>query len=237
MFAERISNYDSAASIGSKLRAKRVAPLLRMIDAVFDEHGTVNIVDIGGTERYWGIVPKTYLEERNVYITIVNLPAAAMPTDHGRFKFIGGDACDLAFLPDKSFHIAHSNSVVEHVGDWRRMVEFAKELTRVAERYFVQTPNYWFPIEPHCMTPFFHWLPKPARIWLVSHWRLGHWKRAGSIDEAVRIVESARLLNRKMFQELFRDAAVLTERLLLLPKSFIAIQEQVAGGGPDKKST
>jgi hypothetical protein len=219
------SNYDSQKSVGSKLRAKRIAPLLEMIEATFNEHGSVNVIDLGGTEKYWGIVPRQYLDEHNVNITIVNLPGTLKPKDHGPFKFVEADACDLAGFDDKSFHIAHSNSVVEHVGDWKRMVQFAKELSRVSQRCFVQTPNYWFPIEPHCMTPIFHWLPKSIRIWLVLHFQLGHWRKAASVDEAVQIVESARLLNRKMFQELFRDAHVLTERFFWLPNSFIAIKK------------
>lgn len=220
--AKLVANYDSPKSTGSRLRAKRIAPLLQMIEAVSTEHGSVDVIDIGGTENYWGIVPGQYLAEHNVKITIVNFFNNETPNNHGPFKFIEADGCDLVDFDDKSFHIAHSNSVVEHVGDWARMVKFAKELSRVSKEYFVQTPNYWFPIEPHCMTPFFHWLPRPLRIWLVSHFQLGHWRKAASIDEAVRIVESARLLNRKMFQELFKDAHVTTERFFWLPKSFIA---------------
>jgi hypothetical protein len=63
------------------------------------------------------------------------------------------------------------------------------------------------------------------RVWLVAHFRLGHWRRAASTDEAVRIVESARLLSKNMLQELFRDADIVTERFLGLPKSHIAIRE------------
>ena len=166
-------SYANQKSLGSKLRAKRIAPLLEMVKDVFNEHGAVNIIDIGGTEGYWNIVPRQYLDEHNVKITIVNLPGTVMPKDHGPFKFVGADGCDLAGFSDRSFHIAHSNSVVEHVGDWGRMVQFAKELSRVSSKYFVQTPNYWFPIDPHCMMPFFHWLPKPIRIWLVLRFQLG----------------------------------------------------------------
>jgi hypothetical protein len=224
ILAKRFANYDNEKSYGSKLRAKRIAPLLEIIEAVSNKHSSVNVIDIGGTEQYWGIVPKEYLDDHNVKITIVNLPETVMPKDHGPFTFLESDGCDLACFDDRSFHIAHSNSVLEHVGDWERMVQFAKELARVSQVYFVQTPNYWFPIEPHCMTPFFHWLPKPIRIWLVSHFQLGHWRKAVSIDKAVRIVESARLLNRKMFRELFKDAHVLTERFFWVPKSFTAMR-------------
>jgi len=80
--------------------------------------------------------------------------------DHGPFKFFEADGCNLAAFADHSFDIAHSNSVLEHVGSWARMVQFAKEVSRVSEKYFVQTPNYWFPIEPHFVTPFFQWFPK-----------------------------------------------------------------------------
>jgi 2-polyprenyl-3-methyl-5-hydroxy-6-metoxy-1,4-benzoquinol methylase len=219
-----LTDYEDTRSLGARFRARRAGPLLHMIDALFLEHGFVSIVDVGGTEAYWKIVPERFLEDRKVHITIVNLPGALRATDHGRFTFITGDGCDLAFLGDRSFHIAHSNSVVEHVGDWARMVRLATELTRLSSRTFVQTPNYWFPVEPHCMTPFFHWLPKPLRVWLVRHFRLGHWAKATSTDEAVRLVESARLLNRAMLQELFKDAHIVTERFVGLPKSLIAIR-------------
>ena len=224
--AKRLSNYDSQKSIGSKLRARRIVPLKEMIEESFHENGSVSIIDVGGTESYWGILPRQYIDEYKVTITIANLPGITMQTDHGPFRFIEADGCDLSEFRDFSFNIAHSNSVLEHVGDWGCMVKFANEISRVSEKYFVQTPNYWFPIEPHFMTPFFHWLPKPTRLWLVSHFKLGSWKSATSIDEAVRMVESARLLNKKMLQGLFPNANIFVEKLFFLPKSFIAIKHQ-----------
>ena len=120
--------------------------------------------------------------------------------------------------------MAHSNSVVEHVGDWGRMCAFASEVRRVALSYFVQTPNYWFPIEPHAMTPVFHWLPKPVRVALVMRFQLGHWHRQPTVDAAVRRVDSARLLTRPMVAELFDDADIVAERLGFLTKSWIAVR-------------
>lgn len=224
--AEWFENYDSKESPGAKLRAKRIAPLLQMIESIYEKKGSVSIIDLGGTKQYWGIVSNQYLVEHNVTITIVNLSDNIASENQGVFKFVEGDACKLNHFQDKSFDIAHSNSVVEHVGDWVRMIKFAEELKRVSRLYFCQTPNYWFPIEPHCLTPFFHWIPKPTRLWLVGRFQLGHWDKASSISDAVYIVESARLLNRKMFRALFSDADIVTERYFCLPKSFIAIKSK-----------
>lgn len=225
VLAKRVSNYDDQNSVGSKLRAKRIAPLLEMIKEVFDAHGEVSIIDIGGSEQYWGIVPLKYLTDHNVQITVVNLRGSRLPPDHGPFTFVESDGCDLARFSDKSFHIAHSNSVLEHVGDWSRQVQFANELQRVSQSYFVQTPNYWFPIEPHFMTPFFHWLPAPFRMWLVTHFKLGQFEMAESVGDAVLLTEHARLVTNDMFSYLFKDARILTERYFGLPKSFIALKK------------
>jgi hypothetical protein len=222
--AKAVEAYDNPNSVGSIMRRKRIAPFLDMVEALFIENGNVRILDVGGTETYWNIVPKDFLDDHKVVITILNLPGQAMPADHGPFIFLAADGCDLSEFGDNSFHIGHSNSVVEHVGDWKRMVLFAREISRVSQRLFVQTPNFWFPIEPHCMFPFFHWLPKPVQIWLVLHFELGHWEKASTVDKAVGIVESARLVDKVMFQELFTDAHIQIERFFGLPKSFIAIR-------------
>lgn len=59
--ARSLTNYDNPKSFGSRLRARRIAPLMEMIESVFREHGHVDIIDIGGTERYWNILPQAYL--------------------------------------------------------------------------------------------------------------------------------------------------------------------------------
>jgi hypothetical protein len=214
-------------ALGNRLRSKRIAPLLEMIDDVFARKGSVRIIDVGGTADYWNLVPAEFLDSRNVHITIVNFPGGARgEAATKRITHEYGDGCDLVAYRDKEFDISHSNSVLEHVGTWSKMSMFAKELSRVAEQYFVQTPNFWFPIEPHFMVPFFHWLPEPTRVWILRRFTLGgRWRLgANSIDEAVRLAESARLLSRAMFAELFGDAEIRAERFMLLTKSFVAIR-------------
>ena len=73
--------------------------------------------------------------------------------------WIFADGCRLPF-PDKSFDVVFSNSVIEHLGDPRKHEQYAREIARVGVRYFVQTPNRWFPIEPHLLTPLVHFLPR-----------------------------------------------------------------------------
>jgi hypothetical protein len=221
----RLLDIQSPSSIRSRIRRKRIRPLLEMIAAVHAENNTVNIVDLGGTKSYWKILPTPILEGCNVNITIVNLThgIASQPEPH--FKFLYADACNLDNITDSVFDIVHSNSVIEHVGSWERMEAFAQQVRRLAPRYFIQTPNFWFPIEPHCMTPVFHWLPLPLRVSIIMQRRLGHWPKAPSEREAVRIVQSARLLDRRLFRALFPDGSIRTERFMFLPKSFIAIRE------------
>lgn len=226
--ARKIADYDNPASLGARLRARRSGPLLGLIRQVADEGRGVRILDVGGRRAYWNIVPEGILRENGVEVTIANVSGESGPPEDG-FRYLEADGCDLSQLEDDSFHIAHSNSVIEHVGGWDRMRRFAGEIARVAPRYFVQTPNFWFPVEPHCMTPFFHWLPRPTRRWLVTRFSLGWWPRAASMGEAFRILDSARLLDRKMMAALFPEAEILTERFLLMPKSLLAVKGLTEG--------
>lgn len=223
--AKKIVNYKNPKSIGSKLRAKRIKPFVALFDQYHKKYGYVNIVDLGGTRTYWGIISDEILSKYNVTITLVNISFSQQSVDEERFKYVEGDCCHLNMFDDNSFHIAHSNSVVEHVGDWNNMILFSKEVLRIAPAYYIQTPNFWFPIEPHCMIPFFHWLPRQVRIFLVLKLNIGNWIKQDSVDSAVRIVDSAQLLNKRMFRALFSEANHSTERFLLMPKSLIAIRK------------
>ena len=224
--AEKTFDYRRKGASGSRFRERRIGPLLEMVDAAFEARGEVKLLDVGGTRAYWNIVSDSYFDERNVSVTLVNLPGDHASTSEGRFTFVPGDACDLAEFDDGAFDVVHSNSVVEHVGDWSKMTTYATEIARVGEAYFVQAPNFWFPIEPHAMTPFLHWLPKPLRVRLVMRFGLGHWRRQPDVASAVKRVDSARLLSGQMFRALFPDAEIRPERFGPLTKSWIAVKRQ-----------
>lgn len=229
--AKYLTNYHSdKKTFAKEFRKKRIRPFMRMIEKVFREKGSVSILDIGGTRQYWKIVGDDFLSHHNVTITVVNLPEEIQPKEDELFKFVLGDATgDLWSVLDKTaFDLIHSNSVIEHVGDWSKMTRFARNIAEFQGGYFVQTPNFWFPVEPHCMTLFFHWLPKPTRVALVCWRSLGHWRRAKTVSEAVYMVETVRLLSRSMFFALFPDADIVPEKFLFLNKSFVAIRDGVS---------
>ncbi len=209
-----------AHSISQYMRKRRSIHLAQLIQSVFDAKGSVSIIDIGGEPDYWSQFSQNFLEDRAVAITIVNVKK--LGENNGIFSFEEGDGCALRYA-DSTFDIAHSNSVIEHVGSWDMMRAFAKETQRLAPAYYVQTPSFWFPIEPHFLLPGFHWLPRSARMVLVQRFACGYHQRCTSTSEAAHLVDSASLLSKRQMECLFRDAVILHERLVLT-KSFMAIR-------------
>lgn len=225
--AKKLIDYDSEKSYAFQLRRKRAERIRLLINSCYEKHQKVSIIDIGGTKTYWNILPKSYLSEKNVRITVVNLPSGELlPENDEIFSFAQGDGCYLTAFSEKSFHIAHSNSVIEHVGSWENMQLFSKEIKRVAEQYYLQTPNYWFPVEPHFMTPFFHWFPKSFRAKLLMLFKLGWYPKANSLKNAIGMVETCNLLSRKDLKKLFPNADFYTEKIGFLNKSFVLIDQK-----------
>jgi hypothetical protein len=58
---------------------------------------------------------------------------------------------------DRSFDIATSNAVLEHVGSEAAQAAFVAELTRVARCTFISVPHRLFPLEHHTGIPMLHW--------------------------------------------------------------------------------
>ncbi len=123
-------------------------------------------------------------------------------------SFVRADAAEHLPFDDGAFDLAYASSVVEHVAPARR-ARFASELRRVARGWYVQTPAWSFPVEPHALLPFAHWLPARLRR---PYWRLGV---AGGWEEI-------ELLRRAELERLFGPAVA--ERLGPLVKSWIAVR-------------
>ena len=137
-------------------RAKRLKRFVEMADSILKRQETCRVIDLGGNRDYWLDLEPVWAG-RKLSFVLVNLQPERL--DDPRFEAIQGDCRDMSAFADLSFDIVHSNSLLEHVGRWKDMVATAGEIRRLAPHYFVQTPNYWFPMEPHFRSLFFHWLP------------------------------------------------------------------------------
>ncbi len=215
----RFINYADPNSFAMQLRRRRSIHVSGLIDRIFQAKGSCRVLDLGGTALYWTIFDREYLRARSCSIVVLNVLKQGESDDI--FTFEDGDAADLSRYADGSFDLVHANSVVEHMGTWGKMEAFALEVRRVGERYYIQTPNFWFPVEPHFRLPFLHWLP------LALGARLLKWTeraRKPTIGHAVRWLESNRTLDVAQLRCLFPDAVIKTEWLFLMPKSLMAIR-------------
>ncbi|HEV7584485.1 MAG TPA: class I SAM-dependent methyltransferase [Solirubrobacteraceae bacterium] len=121
--------------------------------------------------------------------------------------FVRADAAEGLPFADGEFDLVYCSSVIEHVPPARRRA-FAAEIRRVGRGWFVQTPAFSFPIEPHSLLPAAHWLPVGVRR---RYWRLG---AAGGWEEIS-------LLRRGEMEELF--GAARAERVAGLAKSWVCV--------------
>lgn len=228
-----LADYEDPGSLGSRFRVKRMAPLIDLMDRVYEENGSINVLDVGGRRAYWMALPEGFLRDKKVTVTILNLASDLQGEDDSMFKHVLGDACKMTEFTDDQFDIVHSNSVIEHVGNWDKIKEFAEEVRRVAPNLFVQTPYFWFPIEPHFIKLAHHWLPKPLRMAMWLRFKMGQRGMASNIDEAMsRLDEEPYLLDMRMYRFLFPDCRIIRERFFLLTKSMVAFRERANGVRP-----
>lgn len=211
----------SIYSLAFKLwREKRYKLFLSCIQPQPDEE----ILDVGGEPVRWTARPlpvskvlclnKTFLFQWN---------PGAHP-EHPIDTAIG-DGCALEEA-DQSYPIVYSNSVIEHVGNIQNQREFAKEVRRVGQRLWVQTPAFECPLEPHFLLPFVHWLPVSLRTFVIGWFSPWAWLEKPTKECVRETIAYTQLLTKRQMRELFPDCEILTERMLLvIPKSYIAVRK------------
>jgi hypothetical protein len=223
----RLADTGDPKSLSTKFRQKRDIRLRGLISDIAAKGG-LRILDVGGSVEYWRRVGLDFLREHQATVTVLNVTATELKAegaDARLFTAVVGDACDLSSIDDGAYDLVHSNSVIEHVGDWARMKQFAAESRRVGRSYYIQTPYYWFPVEPHYYrAPMIHWIPRPLRARILTTFPVTYSGRVKSLDAAYGVLDGTQLIDRRQFEFLFPDATHCRERLMGLVKSLIAIR-------------
>lgn len=214
-FTRKIYDNARSDSLAAKMRRRRFAFFLQLLNTV---PRPLTILDVGGRQRFWEVM--NFSQEPGIHITLLNIEPAEI--NLANFVALTGDATCMDNFLDNQFDVVFSNSVIEHVGSFDKQKQMAREAQRVAQRYFIQTPNYYFPIEPHFLFIGFHWLPLEARAWLHNHFNLGWQKRIPDRKEAQESVAQVRLLRKKELLSLFPHCHLYEEKIMGITKSLIA---------------
>lgn len=220
-FLRRIVDHRSGDSLAHRFRQKRFDFFKECISGF---SLPMTILDLGGEQVYWERMGLAGVEE--FQITILNLQFPSVT--YSNLLAAKGDAANLAGFQDKGFDLVFSNSVIEHLGSYAAQQAMAREVRRVGKSYFIQTPNRYFPLEPHFLLPFFQFYPNWLRIGLVRRFNLGWYKKISEAEQAQQLIASHRLLSEGELRDLFPDGTVYKETLLGLTKS-LTIYQIMAG--------
>jgi SAM-dependent methyltransferase len=183
---------SALAQSARRRRHERFFPSLRL-------PAGARVLDVGcGTLGLRGLEPR---------LDVTGLDVEPRPGYPG--PFVQADATVAIPFGDGEFDLVYCSSVIEHVPRERRAA-LAAEIKRGGRGFFVQTPAWEFPIEPHSLLPAAHWLPASARR---PYWRLG-------ADAAWQEIE---LLRRREIEALFGVPA-LAERVGPFVKSWVCLR-------------
>ena len=175
----------------------------------------LRIIDAGGEVSFWKKMG--CLNSNRFSITLLNI--CKMKLEGNNIKYIKESATNLNKITDlNKYDLIFSNSMIEHMSH-QEQIKFAKQVRDSKLKYYIQTPNKNFPIEPHFIFPFFQFLPKWLRIILITNFSLGFFDKTNK-KNAIEIIDSINMLSLKEIKKLFPQAKVYKEKNLFLDKSY-----------------
>jgi len=217
--------FDGLSTRFRQQRDNALCAFIARLAASRSAGGPLRIIDLGGTWAYWERVGMDFLDTHDIEITCINYSESELRAHgvHPRLNAEVGDARHLPKFADNHFDMVHSNSVIEHVGRFADMADFAREVRRLAPAHYVQTPYFWFPIDPHFpRVPLFHWMPESWRLKLLGAIKVGWGRPTRDTAVAMSMINNVVLLDSRQFRHLFPDSRHRAERFALMPKSMIA---------------
>lgn len=213
----RLAAADREGSLSNRMRERRFNYFRQLVDAI---PRPIRILDVGGTVRFWEC--RGWTDRADVDITLLNLEVES--TTAANIHSTAGDATNLSQYEDGAFDVVFSNSVIEHLFTFENQKAMASEVARVGLSYWVQTPNFWFPIEPHFHWLGWQWYPRRVRIAMIRRIRCGHRGPHRDPEAARAAVDEVQLLSRGEMMEIFPDGRIWSERIVGCTKSLVAIR-------------
>jgi len=210
----RMADWRDPESFSNRMRARRFERFERLAAPL---PRPLRILDVGGTDDMWEGVG--WAGREDVSITMLNIDP--VESRHANIDSIAGDATDLAQIADGEYDIAFSNSVIEHLFTADAQAAMAREMRRAGRALWLQTPNFWFPVEPHFHFVGWQWLPERARVEILRRRSCGWRTRTPDPDAARELVREVRLMRRAELERLFPGATIVPERFLGTVKSWI----------------
>jgi SAM-dependent methyltransferase len=160
-------------------------------------------------------------------ISVVNISAehvATIKRYYPQIEAVVGDACELPW-PDKSFDVVYSNAVIEHLGSFEKQKRMAAEIMRVGKRWFVTTPNRWFPFEFHMRLPLVTWLFGDGYLRIGNIISYNHLR--GRYMIGVKRSD-LRLMSASELRKCFPGSNIIKQRVTFMAETLIAVGGEVA---------
>jgi SAM-dependent methyltransferase len=155
----------------------------RLFERLMTPRPDDRILDVGVTDSSWryGNFLEAQYPNPSQITAVAHTPMPTFAREHPQVELVIADGRALPFA-DKSFDIGFSNAVIEHVGNRTEQAQFVAELVRTCRRVFLSTPNRYFPVDPHTLLPFIHWLNQPWRGRLYRALRQGRWSEDAMLN-------------------------------------------------------
>jgi hypothetical protein len=203
----------------------------KIFKSYFDLDENTRILDLGGGD---GSLLATTLDIKPA-ICIADIDKELLEVAKNKYGFEVMELDESGRIPcaKNQYDIIFCNSVIEHVtvdkkdiyeiqsdktfrnAAFERQKVFANEIRSKCDKYFVQTPYKYFPIESHSWLPgIFVLMPRKTQISLIKFFNK-FWPKKTWPD--------FNLLTEREMKELFPEAKIVREKSFLFTKSLIAV--------------
>jgi hypothetical protein len=213
----QLADGQNPDSLSNRLRSRRFQLFESLVGGL---PRPLRILDVGGTNEFWE--NRGWADRDDIQIVTLNITQEA--SRHRNIQPTAGDATNLSQYPEASFDIVFSNSVIEHLFTLENQRRMASEVQRVGKAFWVQTPNFWFPMEPHFHIPGWQWMPLAMRVAMIRRWRCG-WRGPNADPKKAReLVAEVRLMTGNELKTVFPRAKLIPEQFAGLVKSWIVVR-------------